>query len=331
MNDPRDPVRRHLDQRFPGARIERLAGDASSRLFYRVVPADGPSVVVMDYGHPFDGETDDMIVGALFRRAGLRVAALLEASNVNGCLVFEDLGDRDLESTIRAVPPANGAPPPGPLLRAVELAAEVARRGTPVLAASDRAGGPALDAARFRFEMEFFVEHYVEGFLGRVGARERLAPALFDLADRAADGPSMVLCHRDFHSRNLMLPPDGSLAMVDIQDARWGPDGYDLASILRDAYIDLDEGWVDPLVDRYLDALDAGGDRHAFRRRLRLVAVQRMIKALGSFGYLTSHLATQRYLEPIPRTVRRLAAWLEPTDELRPLREAMRREELLSI
>ena len=76
-----------------------------------------------------------------------------------------------------------------------------------------------------------------------------LGRALHELADRAAASPRKVLCHRDFHSRNLMLPPDHSLAMVDIQDARWGPDSYDLASILRDAYIEMVISEIIPLID----------------------------------------------------------------------------------
>jgi aminoglycoside/choline kinase family phosphotransferase len=298
-------------------------------MFYRVSPASGPSVVVMDYGRPFTGNTDDMTLGALFRRAGLRVADLLDASAVHGCLLFEDLGDRDLESTIRATALSPGAPPPEPLIRAVELAATVANRGTSVLASSDRARGPTLDAERFRFEMEFFVEHYVEGFHGKRGVRDGILPLLHELADRAALSPRKVLCHRDFHSRNLLLPPDGSLAMVDIQDARWGPDSYDLASVLRDAYIDIDDGWIDPLTDRYLASLEDRPDPEEFRVRLRWVAAQRMIKALGSFGYLTAHLETRRYLEPIPRTLTRLAPLLESIDELRPLSNALKKNDLL--
>ena len=56
-----------------------------------------------------------------------------------------------------------------------------------------------------------------------------------------AETPERVFCHRDFHSRNLMVLTDGSLAMVDIQDARWGPLTYDLASLLRDAYMRIDD------------------------------------------------------------------------------------------
>ena len=93
--------------------------------------------------------------------------------------------------------------------------------------------------------MEFFLEHFADRFT-ELKIDSRLPAALTRLADRAAEAPHRVLCHRDFHSRNLMVTEDGSLAMVDIQDARWGPDSYDLASLLRDAYVDIPEHWIDP-------------------------------------------------------------------------------------
>jgi aminoglycoside/choline kinase family phosphotransferase len=215
------------------------------------------------------------------------------------------------------------------MVQAVELAAGVARSGTAALAASERATGPALDAERFRFEMDFFLEHYAEGLRGLSKPTTELREELYGLADRAATTPTRVLCHRDLHSRNLMILDDGSLAMVDIQDARWGPDSYDLASLLRDAYVEIDERWLEPLIEGYLRALADSPEPRAFRRRLDIVAAQRMIKALGSFGYLTVVKRMNRYLDAIPRTVARLERLLPFLDETRPLHTALTRSGLL--
>ena len=78
-----------------------------------------------------------------------------------------------------------------------------------------------------------------------------------------------MLCHRDYHSRNLMLH-EGRLYMIDFQDARMGPDTYDLVSLLRDSYVDLAEVAVDELIAYFL-ALDraARPTRREFRRALR--------------------------------------------------------------
>jgi aminoglycoside/choline kinase family phosphotransferase len=255
------------------------------------------------------------------------VARIFDVSGEVGCLVLEDLGDRSLEGALEGA--ASGAEGRGLLEAAVRLAASVAVRGTPVLERSDRRDGPVLDSVRFRFEMDFFIEHYAEGLLGRRKVSNLVHGALHALADAAAASPTHVLCHRDFHSRNLMLVPTGELAMVDIQDARLGPDSYDLASLLRDAYVDIDESWVQPLVDLYGDLAEPQGASD-FRRRFDIVAAQRMIKALGTFGFQV-RAGNRRYSTAIPRTVHRLRALLPLRDETRPAHEALVAAGLLDL
>jgi len=301
LTTARPEIDEFVERRFPNSRIVRLAGDASTRRFFRIHVVDGPSRILMDYGKPFEGETDDIRMTRILAGAGLPVAALIEASGPVGCLVLEDLGDRTLHSALEEL---EGAGQPF-LERAVRLAADLGRIGTPALARSERSEGPCLDAERFRFEMDFYLEHYVRGLLGHEREPEGLRSALHALADAAADPPRRILCHRDFHSRNLLVRNDGGVAMVDIQDARWGPDSYDLASLLRDAYLEFPETWVDPLVELYLnhaEVTDSGG----FRARLDIVSCQQMIKALGTFGHLRSSRNADRYLNAIPRTLTRL-------------------------
>ncbi len=302
MESPRQSVLDYVEHILPGSTLTRLAGDASTRVFYRIEPVEGDSRILLDYGRPFSDDTDDMQLNALFREAGLPVAEQLDSCGEAGCLLLVDLGDLSLEA---ALPDA-----PELLARAVLLAADVARRGTPVLERSSRASGPSLDAERFRFEMDFFIEHYLQGLRGCMDPTDALRRELHELADAAAASPRKVFCHRDFHSRNLMVQRDGSLAMVDIQDARWGPDSYDLASLLRDAYTDVEDEWIDPLIGSYLAALAEPPETASFRRRFETVSLQRMIKALGTFGYQTAVRGSNRYLSAIHRTTSRLRRFL---------------------
>jgi aminoglycoside/choline kinase family phosphotransferase len=122
-----------------------------------------------------------------------------------------------------------------------------------------------------------------------------------------------VLCHRDYHSRNLMLH-DGSLYIIDFQDARMGPDTYDLASLLRDSYVDIADRDLDDLIAYFLalkgraaaDAVlpDLDGASRDFRRRFDLMALQRNLKALGTFGYQTMTRQNPVYIQYMPRTLR---------------------------
>ena len=309
-----------LDILYPGSRHETLAGDASTRRFHRLFLAGGETRMVMDYGAPFEGETDDVRLARVFESAALPVARVIDVLPSAGALVEEDLGDETLESA-----PARAELYP----RAVELASNIAARGTEALSGSDRAHGPALDQEKFRFEMSFFVEHYVGRFLGRPDGGDGLREALQDLADAAASHPR-VLCHRDYHSRNIMVRADGTLAMVDIQDARWGPDTYDLASLLRDAYVDMTEDDVGRLFETYRSRLLGPTDAAALRTRFDVTSAQRMVKALGTFGYQVAVLGRERYRSAIPRTVERLARLLPASTQTQPLASVMSRAGLLA-
>ena len=327
MVSPRPDTLDYIARRFPGAGITVLAGDASTRNFYRLSDPDGGSRVLMEYPGPFEPPTDDMRMGAIFRSAALPVAAILDSSSEVGCLLLEDLGNRTLESALSAAGPSSESTREL-LRRAVQLAVDVATRGTPALAASDRADGPALDSARFRFEMDYFLEHFAAG-LHRIRVPADLRASLHALADRAAEAGRAVLCHRDFHSRNLMVRDDGTLAMVDIQDARWGPDTYDLASLLRDAYVEFDHGWIEPLAEAYRISLAQPPERGRFLERLARVSAQRMLKALGTFGYQVARMQRERYITAIPRTQDRLRELLAGLAETRPLLDQLTSAALL--
>src|SRR5258706_8882845 len=127
--------------------------------------------------------------------------------------------------------------------------------------------------------MQFFVKHFLEAYRGAAltpAAREAIAAELAIIVEELAAEPR-VLCHRDYHSRNLMLH-DGSLYIIDFQDARMGPDTYDLASLLRDSYVDTADRELDELVAYFL-ALKGLPDAAEFRRRFDLMSLQRNLKA----------------------------------------------------
>ena len=99
---------------------------------------------------------------------------------------------------------------------------------------------------------------------------------------------------------------DGSLYIIDFQDARMGPDTYDLVSLLRDSYVDFTEAQVESLIAFFL-ALREGRQPSQgpaeFRRRFDLMALQRNLKALGTFGFQTTSRHNTVYIQYIPRTL----------------------------
>jgi hypothetical protein len=308
-------IARYIEKHHPEQDIAAIAGDASGRRFFRIGAGSADSRVIMDYGEPFGQPTDDMVLTQLFQEAGLPVADIVHIGYEGGFLVLEDLGEQTLEDRLEESPAAA----PDLYREAVGLLIRLASEGTTALARSPRALSPALDEERFTFEMEYFLDHYYCGFLGNARGDTQFQPLkkyVGELACQAAAVSPKVLCHRDFHSRNLILSRTGRLSMVDIQDGRRGPLGYDLASLLWDAYVDIDGSLRQELIRLFEEKSGAGGD---FQESLQLLAVQRMIKALGTFGYQISVMGRKRYRSAIPRTIQNLSNLAGNIAALRPI------------
>ena len=131
-----------------------------------------------------------------------------------------------------------------------------------------------------------------------------------------------VLCHRDYHSRNLMVH-DGRLVVIDFQDARMGPATYDLVSLLRDSYADLPDTAIEGLKARFLSQAPDPPPSAEFDSRFDAMALQRNLKALGTFGYQTSVRRNPVYIQYIPRTLHYVRGTFARNDRFDPLRRVL--------
>jgi hypothetical protein len=308
MADPR--IQAYLDEHQLTADVQRvvaLTGDASDRRYYRVHLASRPSVVLALHAGPIDVDTLPFVrVAALMRAIPLPVPEILHWSNELGVLGLEDLGDVTLQAHLGVASRGEHA---ALYRQAVGFIAVLQQRGAVLESPEYPPYGIAFDVEKLTWELEFFAKHYLGAYRGltlRVAQREALTAEWAAIAGELAGEPR-VLCHRDYHSRNLMLH-GGSLHIIDFQDARMGPDTYDLVSLLRDSYVDLPPSQVDELV-AYFQALTRGPERRAaedgreFQRRFDLMALQRNLKALGTFGYQTTTRGNPVYIQYMPRTL----------------------------
>jgi aminoglycoside/choline kinase family phosphotransferase len=292
-----------------GAKVVPLTGDASDRRYVRILLRDAPSQVLSVYPQAFDVEKLPFAnVTRLMAAMPVPVPAILGHSNELGILALQDLGDVTLQAHLGAATRAEHA---ALYRQAVTLIARMQQRGREL--ASDRylPYGIAFDVEKLSWELQFFVKHFLEAYRGAVltpSEREALGGELLRIAEELAAEPR-VFCHRDYHSRNLMLH-DGQLYIIDFQDARMGPDTYDLVSLLRDSYMDFSEREVDELIAFFLALRGVGADRAgadleagAFRRRFDQMALQRNLKALGTFGFQTTSRGNPVYIQYIPRTL----------------------------
>lgn len=272
----------------PGARLQPIRSEASLRRFYRISHGR-KKLVAMVYPEPARAEVERFrSIQALYCRHGLRVPAI-ESILGDQVVIQEDAGDLLLQKAWRS-----GSERQWLLDKCrniLHLLAEV-----PAALATAR-----LDQARLKWEMDFFLAHYFSRYPVRGCTEEGLRAALMALVGQL--GPECVFAHRDFHSRNLLVQK-GEIIMVDFQDSLIAPRYYDLVSLAFDSYLELGMA-RGRLFSNLVACID---DREL--QQVRLTALQRNIKALGTFAYQVHERKHATYGKYIPRTLRHIQGHL---------------------
>ena len=299
-------------------RILPLTPDASDRRYFRVQFDTRDPLVLAVYTGPISYATMTFAnVVDLLARLQIPAPAVLDHDDTLGIVAQEDLGDVTLQAHVGAASVTEHAA----LYReAVALVHQLQQRGQALTGEPYVPYTLAFDVEKLTFELNFFAQHFLEGYRGvrfTAAEREALAGEWTTIAEELS-AERRVLCHRDYHSRNLMLHR-GRLFMIDFQDARLGPDTYDLVSLARDSYVDITEREVDDLI-AYFTALAGIADAREYRRRFDLMAVQRNIKALGTFGFQASARANPAYIQYMPRTLHSVRANLVKYERFSRLR-----------
>ena len=235
---------------------------------------------------------------------GAPVPRILGSDPAHGLVLVEDFGDHTLQNHLLAARPAARHREARLLYgQACDLIVLLHRRGAAALRPDDFASSCSLDRERFLLELDHFHRHFIAGHRKRTPAPAEEAMLRAFYADLAGECDRLprVYCHRDLQSRNLMVR-HGTLRLIDFQDGRMGPYTYDAASLLRDSSLDLDERLVGDMIVRLCRSLDHDTDE--FRHDFDLMALQRNIKDLGTFGFMATVRGRSEYLEYVPRTIR---------------------------
>ncbi len=232
-------------------RVHKLAGDASLRKYYRVF--EGTKSYVLMLTESFDPmKFDFLLVREYLEKAGVPVPGLVAVNGLKGAILLEDLSDRTMLHRLGELKGDE-----------MELFREALRLlhvfHSKTRATTGAAPVPgfllAFDEEKLMWEVDFALEHLFGSYLKRtIPPKEfkEMRDAFVHICRRLANEPR-VFTHRDYHSRNIMIPPRGGMVCIDFQDARMGLRAYDLASILRDSYFQLSEESVYELVDYYLE------------------------------------------------------------------------------
>ena len=298
------------------------SADASFRRYLRVDTQAGASLIVMDA--PPDKENCEPFVkvAKLMQSAGLKAPEVLAWHEAQGFMLLTDLGDQTMMSAIDVKnPQANHAL----YMQAVD--ALIAWQ------LSSKAGVlPPYDEALLNRELSLFPDWYLAqhrqiDVQGKM--RNTLDSTFKMLVARNLASPS-VFVHRDFMPRNLMMPTgsDVALGVLDFQDAVYGPVTYDVASLMRDAFLTWEEDFVLDVTIRYwekarkaglLDFEDWHQDFGVFYRAVEWMGLQRHLKVAGIFARLTLRDGTEKYLADAPRFIAYIRSTAARYIELRPL------------
>lgn len=283
---------------LPSLELAPASADASFRSYWRGY-VDGQPVIVMDSPPEREDPAPWIDIGRRLADAGLHVPKVMVADVSLGFLLIEDLGTRTYlpELTDETADALYGD--------ALDALLRMQSR-------VDTAGLPAFDHAWQTMELEIMPTWLLQKHLGVEVACEEwdiIENAFTAIMHTIAEQPRAFM-HRDYHSRNLLVTTERSPGIIDFQGAMSGPITYDLASLLRDAYITWDEervrGWVEAYRLRLLDArlLEESVDTDRFRRWFDLTGLQRHIKILGLFCRLCYRDGKPGYLDDLPRVLR---------------------------
>lgn len=275
----------------PPEQLETVSGDASFRRYFRARTANSRFIAV-DAPPDKEASTPFVNIGRRWRLAGVQVPEIVHVDLSLGFMLLQDFGDQMLLPTLDRTDPQ----PYAAALRTLLQLQQVSDTSL-----------PPYDAAVLRREMGLFHEWFLGRCLG-LDANDwmpLLEPVYAALVQRA-EAQMQVPVHRDYHSRNLMLLGDGTLGVIDYQDALFGPITYDLVSLLRDSYIDWPQALVEQWVAQYRQQLiDVGigvPSEAEFLKDFYLMGMQRQLKVVGIFCRLWLRDGKSGYLKDIPRT-----------------------------
>jgi N-acetylmuramate 1-kinase len=276
------------------------SSDASFRRYFRldVEPALrsklGDTLIAMDAPPERENVPAFLHVQSLLLEAGVTVPAIVAQDVPNGFLLLSDLG------TTTYLQRLNVDNAPFMYSDAVDALVKFQL-------ASEPGKLPEYDRAFLVRELNLFPEWFIGKHLGITMTDEQTKQLdnVFEAIIANCLAQSQVFMHRDFHSRNLMFLDQGNPGVLDFQDAVFGPVTYDLASLLRDAYIQWDEEVVLDWVVRYWQrakqvGLPVNPDIDAFYRDFEFMALQRHLKILGIFCRLNYRDGKAGYMGDLP-------------------------------
>ncbi|MBB6521171.1 aminoglycoside phosphotransferase family protein [Pseudoteredinibacter isoporae] len=291
--------------------LKPLGGDAGFRRYFRFagdIRKDGRALMAVFAPPDVEKNEEFVAVSELLTTLGAKTPEIFAKDLEQGFFLLEDLGSQHLFDVLSRDNVSDLYGHASELIISIQQGSQVS-----VL--------PAYDEELLNREMSLFGEWFVPKLLGHEVSRDEqhMLDACFTLLADSALQQEYRLVHRDYHSRNIMLDDNG-LALIDFQDAVWGPVTYDLVSLLRDCYVYWPEATVYQALEVHWQKMptELKGEMNfpQFKKAFDWMGLQRHIKVLGIFARLALRDNKQAYLNDLPLVIRYTLEVAEHYEEL---------------
>lgn len=309
--------------------IFKLHGDASNRSYFRIttksttyilmlLPSNKPESLAEEYSKDkLKGvELPFLQIQKHFAKKGVHVPQLIAADVENQMILLEDFGDDLLLTCVTA-----------DRNRIDVLYTKALDELAMVSIISDKDPKDSIaftrrfDADLYNWEFQHFIEYGIEKKVK--GYKEtdmkKIMSELAKITDVYVNWPE-VLCHRDYHSRNIIVLPEDRIGIIDFQDALMAPLYYDLISLLKDSYFELRRAQQESMAFYYKDKINNELSKDEFLYNFDLMSMHRNLKAAGRFSYFDLVKDNPSYLKDVPRTLSYVKKTLEVHSELKNLK-----------
>ncbi len=302
--------------------IDKLTGDASTRRYYRLFCNNKSFVACLD-NPSAEGENNFVNVQKFLSSHGVRVPRIYDENLKKGYILEEDLGNETLLHYLSSV--ENSDKELEIYKKVIDPLIDIHK--IPVRdVENSKLFNLKFDFDKLFWEIEFTLDYYYKRFLNIENAKDiEKIQELFKPICQRLSSEKMVLTHRDFHSRNVMVK-DGENIIIDFQDARWGIPQYDLASVLDDCYYKVTENNKLEIKKYYYDRLGEeviGQSWEKFNELYDDMVLQRVFKAIGSFGYIYATRKDVRYIKYVGFAMEKIRKVMMRNEKYDDLRKVM--------
>jgi len=287
--------------------IYQLAGDASARKYFRII--QGQVTYVLMVWEPFQADKYPFLnVLNHFAKSNVHVPQVINISEQLGVILLEDLGDLTLERKFWESTHEENSWGfyQNALDQIIHIHTDATDSKNPTIAKEIE-----FDVAKFMWEMNYAKENLLKGLLKfdfNSKTEAELDKVFLSICENLYAQPQ-VICHRDYHSRNLMIKLD-KMYVIDFQDARLGPVQYDLVSLVKDSYVDISDSYAEKMLGYYLDQTQYTKKYNTtldlFYYIYEIQSIQRCFKACGSFASFMNQRQDRRYLKYLTGTLKKV-------------------------